>query len=166
MYQQRTSVPLGSLKSNWVLWKTPLSLFSRVSIFNLEEKKITALLFGCMKIYGAGWFPGSCSCRALLWWCTTVTCHQCSQALMIHCRNKSFVTRHCPRAPLPHLRLSSPAGSPGSKRAACSHCPPTTTTLTTRFSSQCKRRKIVLGSKVYWTVLRLLKVNGSYTLMP
>lgn len=93
-YAHRNTVPLGSLASNWVIWKTLLCRLSWVSIFNLEEKKITALLFICIKIYGAGWFPGCCFCRALLWWCMPVTCHQPSWALMIHCSNKSFVIHH------------------------------------------------------------------------
>lgn len=87
---------LGSSASHWVTWKPPLSLLVWVSIFSLKGKKITALIFGCIEIYGAGWFPGCCSCRALLRWCMTGTCHQCSQALMIHCSNKSFVIHHCP----------------------------------------------------------------------
>lgn len=94
-YAQRTTVLLGSLASNWAIWKTLLCRLSWVSIFNLEEKKITALLFGCIKIYGAGWFPGCCSCRALLWWCMLVTCHQRRRAPMIHCSNKSFVIHPC-----------------------------------------------------------------------
>lgn len=94
-YAQRTTVLLGSLASNGAIWKTLLCRLSWVSIFNLEEKKITALLFGCIKIYGAGWFPGCCSCRALLWWCMLVTCHQRRRAPMIHCSNKSFVIHPC-----------------------------------------------------------------------
>lgn len=156
---------LASSASHWVTWKPPLSLLSQVSIFNLEEKKITALFFGCIKIYGAGWFPGCCSWRALLQWCMTATCHQCSQALMIHCSNKSFVIHHClSSCPHPGLsctvqqgalarnKLRVPAALPEhhSHRAYCSW----------------EGRKGAFSSKLYRSVLRLLKVKGSYTLMP
>ena len=39
--------------------QAPLSLLSRGSIFNLEEKKMTALFLGCMKIYGAVGFQAA-----------------------------------------------------------------------------------------------------------
>lgn len=112
------SMPSGSLESHCVLWKTLLSLLSWVSIFNLEEKKITALWFGCIKIYGTGWFLGCCHCRVVCWWCMMVTCHQCSPALMMHCSIKSFVIHHC-LSSCPHL--CSPAGSPGEKQDQCSY---------------------------------------------
>lgn len=158
---------LGTLESHWIIWKTLLSLLSWVSIFNLEEKKITALLFGCIKIYEAGWFPGSRSCRALLWWCMTATCHQGSWALMIHCSNKSFVIHHClnscphpgpsctvQQGVLAENKLRVPATLPWALQSPCiSYC-------------LWERRKIAFRSELYWRVLRLLKVKGSCSLMP
>ena len=124
------SVPPGSLESHWVIRKAPLSLLSRGSIFNSEEKKMTSLFLGRMKIYGAAGFQaaapaGHRSDDARLrraaraagpWWCMAARDHPSDV-----------------RAPqLPHLaRLSTRAASPGSKHTLSSHCTPTITTFTT-----------------------------------
>ena len=123
-------MPLGSLESPWVIWKAPLSLLSQGSIFNLEEKKITAIFLGCIKIYGAVGFQAAApaghrsddvrlrrAARAAgPRWCMAATGHPSDI-----------------RAPqLPRLaRLSTVAGSPGSKHTPSSRCTPTITASTT-----------------------------------
>ena len=89
-HQWGTSMPLGSLESNWVIWKASLSLLSWVSIFNLEEKKKLQLSYlAVLKFMGQRGFQvaapaGHCSdderlrhvtSVAGLWWCIAATSH-------------------------------------------------------------------------------------------
>lgn len=160
-HQWGTSTPLGSLESNWVLWKASLSLLSWVSIFNLEEKKITALLFGCIKIYGAGWFPGGCYCRALLWWWMTATCHQCSRALVLHCSNESFVIHHClDSCPRPGLACTLRQGALAQNKPVFLLYPTRPPHLPRISYCWQEGRKIVFSSELHWSI-KTFKGKGS-----
>lgn len=140
----RNSVPSGTLENNWVLWKTSLSYLSWVSIFNLEEKKITALYLTVLIFMGQHDFQaaapaGHCSddvclghvtSRAGLWWSIAAT------------SRLSYITAST-AAPLGPL-LYTPAGSPGSKQG------PRTVVFTRYFLLLVgEKKKIVISRKFY-----------------